>query len=179
MRNKKYDVRQKYDSTADRYDSRYRDIQKQKYFEIFSETEIGKRSIVVDVGGGTGLLLDYLKREDCTTIVTDLSFEMLKEGRKKFPRGYFVCSDSEFLPFKKEIGDIVTCISVIQNLEDPHKTIEECKHILKENKKLILTALEKLFDPENLRKIVEKIGFSIDRIWLLSIEDLALIASKR
>ncbi len=179
MSNKKYDVRHKYDSTANRYDARYRDIQKQKYFEIFSEIEMVKNGTIIDVGGGTGLLLDYLQNKNLTTIITDISYKMLKEGRKKNHYGFFICADSEYLPLRKKSGDLVTCISVIQNLENPQKTIEECYFIIKKKKFVVLTALKKLFDLENLSEIVEKIGFNLHKTWLLSVEDIAIVAEKK
>ncbi|OLS32693.1 MAG: Ubiquinone/menaquinone biosynthesis C-methyltransferase UbiE [Candidatus Heimdallarchaeota archaeon AB_125] len=178
MSNKKYDVRHKYDSTADRYDTRYSDIQMQKYFEIFSEIKLVKSGTIIDVGGGTGLFLDYLQSKKLTTVITDISVEMLKEGRKKNPHGFFVCADSEYLPLRKNIGDLITCISVIQNLENPQKTLEECYFIIKKDKHFVLTALKKLFDLEKLCKIVEKIGFNIIKTWLLSLEDITIIAGK-
>jgi ubiquinone/menaquinone biosynthesis C-methylase UbiE len=178
MSNKKYDVRHKYDSTADRYDSRYENIQKQKYFELLSEFELVTNGTIIDVGGGTGLFLDYLNRKDLTVVITDISLEMLKEGRRKNPHGFFVCSDSEYLPLKKDCGDLVTCISVIQNLENHHKTIEECYLTSKKNSHLVLTALKKLFNFKKLGELLEKIGFSIVKTWLLSIEDIAIIARK-
>jgi len=178
MSNKKYDVRHKYDSTANRYDARYRDIQKQKYFEIFSEIEMVKNGTIIDVGGGTGLFLDYLQNKNFTIVITDISFEMLKEGRKKYLHGFFICADSEYLPLRKSSGDLVTCISVIQNLESPQKTLEECYFIVKKKKLFVLTALKKLFDLEKLAKKVEKIGFNVNKTWLLSIEDLTIVARK-
>ena len=178
MSNKKYDVRHKYDSTADRYDTRYRDIQMQKYFEIFSKIKMVKNGTIIDVGGGTGLFLDYLQSNELTTIITDISVEMLKEGRKKNSHGFFLCADSEYLPLRKNSGDLITCISVIQNLENPQKTVKECYFVVKKNKYFVLTALEKLFHLEKLREIVEKIGFILIKAWLLSQEDIAIIARK-
>ncbi|MCE7738721.1 MAG: class I SAM-dependent methyltransferase [Candidatus Heimdallarchaeota archaeon] len=178
MSNKKYEVRHKYDSTAEQYENRYTAIQKQKYFEIFSDIDFEKKTIVYDVGGGTGLLLNYLKQDNVTIIVSDISLEMLKVGRNKYPLGFFVCADSEFLPFREESGDFVTCISVVQNLVNPQKTIDECHDMVRKKGYLVLTALKKIFNIKSLKNIVKKSGFKIIKSWNLSIEDIVLIARK-
>jgi len=178
MSNKKYEVRHKYDSTAEQYENRYTAIQKQKYFEIFSDIDFEEKTIVYDVGGGTGLLLNYLKQDNITIIVNDISLEMLKVGRNKHPLGFFVCADSEFLPFREESGDFVTCISVVQNLVNPQKTIDECHDIVKKKGYLVLTALKKISNIKILKNMVKKSGFKIIKSWNLSIEDMVLIARK-
>ncbi|MHA1219607.1 MAG: class I SAM-dependent methyltransferase [Candidatus Heimdallarchaeaceae archaeon] len=178
MSNKKYEVRHKYDSTAEQYEDRYTAIQKQKYFEIFSDIDIEERTIVYDVGGGTGLLLNYLKQDNITIIVNDISLEMLKVGIKKYPLGFFVCADSEFLPFREGSGDYITCISVVQNLVNPQKMIDECHDIVRKRSYLVLTALKKIFSIKILENMVEKSGFKIIKSWNLSIEDIAIIAKK-
>ncbi len=178
MSNKKYEVRHKYDSTAEQYENRYIAIQKQKYFDIFSDIDIEEKAIVYDVGGGTGLLLSYLKQDNITIIVNDISLEMLKVGKNKYPLGFFVCADSEFLPFREESGDFVTCISVVQNLVNPQKTIDECHNIVRKKGYLVLTALKKIFNIKILKNIVKKSGFRIIKSWNLPIEDIAIIAKK-
>ena len=73
MRKKKHEVRQRDDSSANHYESRYNQIQKQKYIEIFSQKNIPSNAIIYDVGGGTGLLLKYMEDLSTTTIVCDIS----------------------------------------------------------------------------------------------------------
>ena len=179
MSKKKYKITLKYDSTANKYDSRYRDIQKRKYLEVFTHHEITESELIIDVGGGTGLLVEFLTKHQKNIIVCDISFEMLKIGRKKFPSGIFVCADSEHLPFRSNSTNMITCFSLLQNLQDPYNTLKESFKVLKEEGILIITVLTKLFDKDAIGKILENINVQIVKTRMLSVEDLSIVAKKR
>ncbi|MFW9852908.1 MAG: class I SAM-dependent methyltransferase [Candidatus Thorarchaeota archaeon] len=178
MNKKKFEVRRRYDATAKHYDPRYTDIQKQKYQEVFSHSNISEYELILDVGAGTGLLLDFFKEKTQNIFCCDFSINMLKEGRKKHSNGFFICSDIESLPFREKCFDLCTSFSVLQNVQNIRKTIEEKIYVIKDNGILILTALKKKFNKNNLRNIVDKAGLKLIKIWDLPIEDISLIARK-
>ena len=62
MKNKKQEVLRKYDATADKYDSRYKQIQFTKYREILSFIKLRSEDIIIDIGCGTALFLDFLQK---------------------------------------------------------------------------------------------------------------------
>jgi len=179
MSKKKYETTHKYDSTADKYDSRYRNIQKRKYLEVFTHHKIAESELIIDVGGGTGLLVEFLPKHQTNIIVCDISIEMLKIGKKKFSSGNFVCADSEHLPFRSNSTNMITCFSLLQNLQDPYNTLKESFKALKEEGILIITVLTKLFDENELGKILENVNFQIVKTRILSVEDLSIVAKKR
>jgi ubiquinone/menaquinone biosynthesis C-methylase UbiE len=178
MKDKKYEVRRRYDATATQYDKRYLDIQMTKYIEIFSEIDIDDSEIILDVGGGTGLLLDFMENQISNIFCCDISFNMLKEGKSKHKANHFICADSDYLPFKENIFNKVICISVIQNVPNPQKTLREIYSILRCEGILILTALAKLFSDSKIGEITLKANFSVLKLWQLSIEDISVIAKK-
>ncbi len=63
MLEKKKDIAFRYDSSAEIYDNRYENIQEKKYQEIFSRIDTSfEKSHILDVGCGTGNLLNIIKQ---------------------------------------------------------------------------------------------------------------------
>lgn len=178
MKDKKYEVRRRYDATATHYDKRYVDIQMTKFKEIFSEIVIDSSEIILDVGGGTGLLLDFMENQTSNIFCCDISFNMLIEGKKKHKANHFICADSDHLPFKENRFDKIICASVIQNVPYPQKTLQEIYISLRCQGILILTALIKLFSDTKIKEIMHKAHFSVLKLWQLSVEDISVIAKK-
>ena len=178
MDEKKIEVTRKYNETAEKYDSRYKNIQTTKYLEVFSNYPKPEKKIILDVGGGTGLFFDFLEYSANHIICSDISINMLRNGKKKFRNGCFVCADSENLPFKKNSMDLITSFSMIQNLENPLKAINQMNSMLKTHGNLILTVLDKRLNVEELENIIKSEKMKILKLWKLSIEDIAIIARK-
>jgi demethylmenaquinone methyltransferase/2-methoxy-6-polyprenyl-1,4-benzoquinol methylase len=178
MNKRKADVRQKYDSTAKAYDKRYNDIQKRKYLEVFSKFEIKETDIVIDIGAGTGLLIDFLRDIKENIFCCDLSLNMLKEGKKKHQHNQFICADSENLPFRNSCADLVTSFTVFQNLPNPKEALRQIISMMKPKGTLILTVLKKKYKDDDLRELIVQTNLRINTIWNLAIEDTSVIARK-
>jgi len=178
MSKKKHDVMKRYNETASKYDDRYKIIQEKKYREIFSMIDYDITDIILDVGSGTGLLLDYLSSSIENIICCDLSFNMLVEGKKRHSKANFICADSDHLPFRDSSFNLTTCISVIQNLPEPLQTIKESFRILKRGGRFLLTALDKIYSDKKLRDICVRAGYEINKLWHLSVEDFSVVAKK-
>lgn len=178
MKERKAEVRRKYDTTAKAYDTRYTEIQNRKYLEVFSKFDVKDSDVIVDVGAGTGLLLDFLHSNKGNIFCCDFSFNMLKEGKKKHQHNQFICADSEFLPFRDSSADIVSSFTVFQNLPNPSEVIKQIIPILKQRGTLILTALQKKYKIEDLRKLIVQTNLKIDIVWNLTYEDTSVIARK-
>ncbi|MCE7741140.1 MAG: class I SAM-dependent methyltransferase [Candidatus Heimdallarchaeota archaeon] len=179
MNSKKFEAARRYNETAEVYDRRYKDIQFAKYREVIPEIDLTKSSLIFDIGGGTGLLLEHLKELKQNIIISDLSFEMLKVGKTKCKDGNFVCADSESLPFRQNCCDTAFYFSILQNPESPSPSLSEGFRILNNDGTIAITVLTKIFEEEKLVDILIKIGFSVDKSWKLSIEDLAFVGKKK
>ncbi|NPD87811.1 MAG: class I SAM-dependent methyltransferase [Asgard group archaeon] len=178
MNKRKAEVRRKYDTTAKAYDVRYTEIQNRKYLEVFSKLDVKISDVIVDVGAGTGLLLNFLHNNKGNIFCCDLALNMLKEGKKKHHHSHFICADSEFLPFRDSSADIVTSFTVFQNLPNPSAVMKQIIPILKNGGALILTALQKKYKIEDLKKLIAQTNLKIDTIWNLTYEDTSVIARK-
>jgi ubiquinone/menaquinone biosynthesis C-methylase UbiE len=178
MNEKKAEIQRKYDTTAKVYDKRYTEIQKRKYLEVFSKLEVKDSDIIIDIGGGTGLLLDFLHTNKENIFSCDLSFNMLKEGQKKQPHCHFICADIEYPPFRITSADIVTSFTVFQNLPNPVEALNQIIPIIKEEGTLILTALQKVYKIDDLENLISTTNLKITNIWNLTHEDTSVIARK-
>jgi ubiquinone/menaquinone biosynthesis C-methylase UbiE len=98
---------------------------------------ISRDTRVLDVGCGTGALLNELREKTDYVVGLDNSSEALDFCRL---RGHenLVLADGSFLPFKDEEFDIVTAIGVIEHITDDKRFLSELQRVLKKNGRLIL-----------------------------------------
>jgi len=131
---------------ADEFDVRY---------YLISKLKQEKNQTILDVGGGIGIILSELDKKNYRVNI-DLSFDDLKKcihdlDSKINP----ICASITFLPFRKDIFDIVICSHVIElaKLMDINKKtnggvlgsenvltlVKDTHRVLKINGKLFLT----------------------------------------
>lgn len=170
-------IRDLYDQTVSHYDERYRNIQ----FSKFSETSVRweDRDVVLDVGCGTGLLIEYMTIEPIIFVGVDLSVNMLKVARRKSSWPIFIAGDVRKLPLKQEVFSKVVSFSVLQNIPDPREVIGEIFRVSKRASSVLITALRKRITIESLvnwtRKEAEKRRRSVEIEQLnLSLEDVGI-----
>jgi ubiquinone/menaquinone biosynthesis C-methylase UbiE len=95
--------------------------------------------LILDVGCGVGYQISYVAEHSRQIVGLDVSIERLKFAKKKVKGVGLVCASSERLPFKPQIFDKVTCLELLEHLEDPGKTIVEIEVVLKRAGTLILS----------------------------------------
>ncbi len=148
---KKTSIKKKYDLSAEVYDSRYENIQFEKYYLMLSNHVLKGRAL--DLGCGTGLLQKFLTKK---LIGSDISFKMLKKAKE---RGEFVVqADLDYLPFKDNSFQEIFSFTALQNLPNIKLTLQEAKRLLKKDGIFILTILKKSLSPsfhEYLKKYFE------------------------
>ncbi len=128
--NKKKEIINNYNSSADIYDKRYRAIQEEKYHIILDDYVLLKKRIL-DIGCGTGLLIEYILKSKeyhhilrSKYIAVDISWKMMLEFKKKLsklrikPNMLLVLSDIENLPFRNNSFNSIFSLTSFQNL--PH-----------------------------------------------------------
>ncbi|WP_287587208.1 class I SAM-dependent methyltransferase [Candidatus Borrarchaeum sp.] len=139
------------------YDRRYNSIQREKYEIILPYLE-NHPLWILDVGIGTGLFLNKVVRQ-WTLIGTDLSLRMLhiaKKRAKKNTNVELVLADADYLPFKERIFQIVTTFTLLQNVPNPLKTIQELKRV--SDNLVAITVLKKKINVLSLREFLKKSG---------------------
>ena len=116
---KKKIIIEKYNSTSNFYDDRYRKIQNEKYMLQLKELNF-KDKTLLDAGCGTGLLLEYvsnLKRNNLNRelryVGLDISWKMLKHFYNKTKKiknkinSNLILGDIENLPFRDDKFNVI------------------------------------------------------------------------
>jgi ubiquinone/menaquinone biosynthesis C-methylase UbiE len=162
MESKKQAVRENYDKTAGIYDSRYKEIQEEKYRIMLEDLQL--KEPILDLGSGTGLLQKFLKG---TLYGLDISFASLKKSKELSVQG-----DAESLPFKDNSFATVLSFTTAQNLDSVENMLREIARVLKSNGIAVITILAKF---RNKLSAVEKY-FRIIEIKTCG-EDIGLVLS--
>jgi len=90
-----------------------------------------RRQWVLDVGGGTGIVAEWLLRQGYHHVVTtDLSLPMLREAKKKVPALTAIVCDGEHLPFKDDVFRTIICSSVLHHMPFPERVLTDIKRAL-------------------------------------------------
>jgi ubiquinone/menaquinone biosynthesis C-methylase UbiE len=140
--------------------------------------------LILDVGCGTGAIIVDLAKANRTCFGVDPLYEIsLLRARSNAAKSNvdveLVQSFSESLPFRARVFDMVLLLSTLQHVADQDKTLQEIKRVLKENGVLLISVpmsnnlftilrrkkkpehFTKIFDIENLLKLIKKNGFEI------------------
>ena len=162
MQSKKETIGKLYDETADIYDSRYKEIQEEKYGIMLEDLQL--KEPILDLGSGTGLLQKFLKGK---LYGLDISFASLKKSEELSVQG-----DAENLPFRDNSFATVLSFTTLQNLESADRMLAEIFRVLKPKGIAVITVLSKF---ANKLQNVEK-HFQIAEIKTCG-EDIGLVLS--
>ncbi len=86
---------------------------------------------VVDLGCGSGMLTELLRRAGYASIGLDISPKLLLLGREKYPGLELIEGDAENLPFETESIDGVMLIGLVHHFPDPRRLAAEVRRVLK------------------------------------------------
>lgn len=131
---KKQDIISFFDECAPRWDNDL--IRNDRVInKILDNGGIEKGVRVLDVACGTGVLFpDYIKRGAVVTAV-DISHEMVKIAKKKFPDINIICGDFEEIDFAEKF-DSVMIYNAFPHFPNPQKLIEKLSTLLREGGRL-------------------------------------------
>jgi len=161
---KKRDVMRRYDLTAHLYDMQYAEEQTAKIEAAVNSENLEKCNMVLDVGCGTGLLFDYVADRAKAIVGLDISRRILfqaKERAKKFPNTHLILADADNMPLKENIFDYAFAVTLIQNMPNPLKTLNEVKRVTVEAAVFVVTGLKKRFSLEVFEELLRKAGLKI------------------
>ena len=151
------------------YDVRYEEEQEAKYKVAIEGLHVEGRSLILDVGCGTGLFFGYIVKETNVVVGLDISSKLLAEAKqrtRKFSNVHLVRGDADHLPFKNHFFGIVTAFTLLQNMPKPLITLKEIKDAAKPNGFIVVTGLKKIFSPYGFTQLIKKADLS-----LISIRD--------
>ena len=136
---------QYYNKTSKTYDLLHREEQTRKYKAVLRAFYTLKDHWILDVGSGTGLLVEVAD-PGSYIIGVDCSKSMLRQAKRKYGnRQDFLCVDADHLPFDERTFDTIFSFTLLQNMPDPEKTIVEMRRVAKEGSEIVLSATKKAF----------------------------------
>ena len=100
--------------------------------EILQKGGIRKGVKVLDVACGTGVLFPDYMNLGATVVGIDISENMVKKARDKFPEAEIICGDVTEYSFKDEF-DAVMIYNAFPHFIDPVKLIKNLSGVLKES----------------------------------------------
>ena len=175
----KKDIKESYDALGGRiYDIRYLEEQGKKYEFILNRISSSDEDLVLDIGCGTGLLLEKIT---ATSVGVDLSINLLEKAleRNKFGRVYLVQADAELLPFRDAVFDQVYSITVLQNLNNQSLGLIEVKRVSGSDPDIVVTGLKKAYSKESFSSLLSDAGFTIELHVIDELNDFVAFLRKR
>ncbi len=127
----KQDVINFFDNLAGSWDEEQ--IPKDAIIEkILDNAHVAEGKEVLDVACGTGILFPfYLKRDVNSVTGIDISPEMTKIAKEKFPEIKVICGDAEEYSFDKKF-DIIMIYNAFPHFPNPEMLIKALSNFLKE-----------------------------------------------
>ena len=130
-----------YDALSKNYDELYGEEQNKKHTQVLQV--IGKREFdtIVDVGCGTGKLLELIAPRTKLALGIDLSIQMLTKGKQgSTSLGIqWIRADASHLPFQDRIADGVTSVSMTESGPVLDEHFSEISRIATENALMVMT----------------------------------------
>ena len=144
--------RKYFDKLAPRYERHYYGRHGRRQYErVTAVARAWKPASVLDVGCGTGGLLESLRRPKVKIAGADLSPVMIAEAKKRLGKiADLKVADSAKLPWKAGNFDLVVTTDSFHHWPDPWKALLEAKRVLKKGGHLILADV---WAPSPLRQL--------------------------
>ncbi len=98
---------------------------------IVENSGVSAGKSVLDVACGTGVMFPYYLDRGAVVTGIDISSEMVKLAREKFPDLSVLCGDVECYPFKEKF-DAVVIHNAFPHFENPERLIENLTPLVKQ-----------------------------------------------
>ncbi len=119
--------------------------------------DLSEGGLVLDAGGGTGRVAQFLRDTAGKVVVADESIEMMREASKKIGISP-VCSHAEQLPFPSNFFDRVLMVDAFHHVGDQRAMVRELWRILKPGGRIIVEEPDVRFFTVKLMALGERLA---------------------
>ena len=135
-----------FDSLADEWDLMFTAEDLERLDHIVERLGVKEGMDVLDLGCGTGILFDMLRRKvtDSGSVTgVDFSYEMAQQAHRNFPFANVnvVDADAVSLPFDDSTFDMAVAFAAFPHFSDQQKAINEIHRVLKDGRKFYIIHL--------------------------------------
>lgn len=132
-----------YDIHSMFYDATFGRLVKRRIARAISHMSIHRDDLILDLGIGTGVSLNFYPMDRGRVVGVDLSAGMLREARKKIrergrPRATLLQANALELPFGDSSFDHVFISHVISVVSDPIRLVQEAQRVAKPGARIVI-----------------------------------------
>jgi ubiquinone/menaquinone biosynthesis C-methylase UbiE len=156
-----------YDHLAPFYDAQYSEEQNAKIEAALNSTKPNQNDIILDLGCGTGLLFQHVANSAKLLVGIDSSSKILQETKKhtkQLPNTAVIRADADHTPFQNQTFHQIFAITLLQNMPNPLKTLQEIRRVGNPQSTIIVTGLKKKFTQESFVNLLNKSGLKISML---------------
>jgi len=153
-----------YDQLAPVYDIQYAEEQNAKIEAALKNAKPGENELVLDLGCGTGLLFEWVAKSAKLIVGIDISSKILQEAKKRaeqLSNTAILRADADHTPFQNQTFNYVFAVTLLQNMPNPLKTLQEIKRVSNAQSTIIITGLKKKFSQEHFISLLNKSELNI------------------
>jgi len=165
---KKQGVMKYYDAVAKIYDLQYGREQRTKMEFALKNLHLKSKSLILDVGCGTGILFEYLLDKVEIIVGVDISKNILKKAKEKLEdvdNAFLIQADADHLPFPNRVFDAIFAVTLLQNMPSPITTLKEIERVAKSGAPILVTGLKKSFRFKDFKMMLK--DFLLEKVWNL------------
>ena len=140
---------------------------------ILDNANVCENIDVLDIGCGTGVMFPfYMERNTKSITAVDLSPEMVKIAKSKFPQADVICGDAENIAFDKQF-DVIMIYNAFPHFPKAEKVIENLSKAIKDKGRI---SIAHGMSKKELDEIHKKSAGKVSNA-LLECEELSMLLS--
>ena len=153
-----------FDQLAAEWDLMFTAVDLEFLKHIIDGLEVEEGWDILDLGCGTGILFDMLRRrvgDDGSVTGVDFSFEMVEKALRNFPfrNVNVVDADATMLPFADNTFDMAIAFSAFPHFSDQQQALDETHRVLKDKAKFYIIHL---VSSKELSEMHQRIGGAVE-----------------
>jgi len=125
--------------------------------KLISLLNLPSTGCLLDAGGGTGRITQYIQKAVASVVIADMSHGMLRQAAKK-PGFHLVCSQTEHLPFAEGSFARIMMVDALHHVLDYRKTAQELWRLVEKGGRLVIEEPDIDTQTVKLLAVAEKIA---------------------